>query len=202
MTALLKEINAKCGGDLAIDNVFDDYIPATSAFFVNSKQRPQKSKPLSKHPPCAFCSQAHASRLCPVVTEIDKRVAILKRDNKCFNCLASNHSAKKCRSRYTCYHCKAKHHSSICTTQAAVPPPNTSESPVETHVKFTPSSTPVLLKTATTHVQHGKTQTMVNILLDEGSQRSFVTEQTVQRLGIKIESCPVETLSISTFGDG
>jgi hypothetical protein len=40
----------------------------------------------------------------------------------------------------------------------------------------------------------------VNILLDEGSQRSFITSNVAQKLGINITDCDSENLQLSTFG--
>ena len=66
---------------------------------------------------------------------------------------------------------------------------------------FTPTANTVLLKTAKATVTNGQTQTTVNILLDEGSQRTFISQTASQRLQIKTASCPTESISISTFGD-
>jgi hypothetical protein len=41
---------------------------------------------------------------------------------------------------------------------------------------------------------------VVNILLDEGSQRSCITSDLVQKLGIYITDCDRENIQLSTFG--
>ena len=204
MAALLKEITAKCGGDLTEDSkVLENLLPTTSSFLIRSNERLRpKARQLSKKPiQCAYCKENHASRLCPTFTDVYKRMEILKREKRCFNCLAPRHNAKQCNSRYTCFNCKGKHHSSICAqriTEAKHAPPPTPTP--DAHVALAPTCSPVILKTATAQVQYANRQTSVNILFDEGSQRTFLTEEAAKSLHIDIADCAMESLKIATFG--
>ena len=43
----------------------------------------------------------------------DKK-AVVQKNKFCFNCLSPGHSASKCKSTFSCRHCKGKHHSELC----------------------------------------------------------------------------------------
>ena len=68
-----------------------------------------------------------------------------------------------------------------------------------THNRLTDNRNDVLLKTAISTVSNGVHSTVTHILLDEGSQKSFITEEIAQRL--KLTPCGTSTLSIAAFGD-
>ena len=59
--------------------------------------------------------------------------------------------------------------------------------------------TDVLLKTAVSQVSVGNCSISTNILLDEGSQKSFITEDLAQTLQLK--PCGMSTLSLAAFGE-
>ena len=66
---------------------------------------------------CVYCDdEHHRSHECKkVVTPVERRQK-LQAKKLCFNCTGARHHAAQCRSRVTCFHCKKKHHSSICET--------------------------------------------------------------------------------------
>ena len=57
---------------------------------------------------------------------------------------------------------------------------------------------PVPLKLATSKISHGNKQIDVNI--DKGVQRTYVTESAIKKLSIHDADCKCEFLNISTFG--
>jgi len=61
-------------------------------------------------------------------------------------------------------------------------------------------SGPILLKTATSTLHNNNKRVNVNILLDEGAQRTFVTRSTIQNLGVSELNCRSEDINISSFG--
>eukprot|EP00112_Aurelia_sp_Birch-Aquarium-sp1_P015757 Seg3517.3 transcript_id=Seg3517.3/GoldUCD/mRNA.D3Y31 product="hypothetical protein" protein_id=Seg3517.3/GoldUCD/D3Y31 len=64
-----------------------------------------------------YCkSTDHKSFDCTRVVSVAERKAILQGQKRCFNCTRANHTLRQCKSRNLCYHCKGKHHSSICGT--------------------------------------------------------------------------------------
>ena len=86
---------------------------------------------LGKKKGCVFCGEEHFSASCEGVSEISSRKDILKKDGRCFVCLAKGHRAAQCRSTKKCRKCNKRHHQSICDVSLQTPeprqPPQTSE---------------------------------------------------------------------------
>ena len=159
---------------------------------------------------CAFCQNEHYSASCDVVKDVSKRRNILEKDNRCFNCLRRGHQVKECRNPKTCRHCSQRHHQSVCllrdqerrdqekSAQKEATPPEIKTTTTSVHSK---SRGTVLLQTAQAMAVNNQNSanTNVRILLDTGSQRSYVTN----RLKTKLNLSPVksETLHLNTFGE-
>ena len=172
---------------------------------------------------CVFCSKPHFSASCEEVKDIGKRREIIVRDRRCFLCLKRGHRASECNRSVQCRKCKKRHHQSICnvnkTPEDHSLPKN--ERPLESQqgnpegsnntnhndnartlsaTNFTERSS-VVLQTATA-MARGTSNSMavpVRILFDGGSQRSYITKDLRDRLGLSPKR--VETLNLSTFGD-
>ncbi|XP_053391234.1 uncharacterized protein LOC128554047 [Mercenaria mercenaria] len=109
--------------------------------------------------------------------------------------------------------CRRKHHSSICDQPSSVPGLNPSASPfvsstsgptgttgtaIQLH-STTHQRSKVLLKTAVAQVSsQDDITTATNILLDEGAQRSFITEELAEKL--KLKHTGSDTISLASFG--
>ena len=66
---------------------------------------------------CVYCDdEHHRSYECKKVVTPAQRRQRLQVKKLCFNCTGARHHAAQCRSRVTCFHCKKKHHLSICVT--------------------------------------------------------------------------------------
>ena len=166
---------------------------------------------------CAFCQKPHYSASCEEVRDVSKRKEILKLDNRCFVCLLKGHIMKQCDKK--CRRCQGLHHQSI---SKAHDPPKESQTKQDnskgsdkkdpeghtvatsTVSQLSRSSTrkrEVLLQTATMFAfSHDDSELVpVRILLDSGSQRSYVTDQLKEKLGLN--SLGTETLNLNTFGD-
>ena len=64
---------------------------------------------------CVYCEdEHHRSYECKKIVTPAERKQKLQSKKLCFNCTGNKHHAAQCRSRVTCFHCKQKHHSSIC----------------------------------------------------------------------------------------
>ena len=176
----------------------------TSAFVVNTQGLPV----------CVFCQKDHSSTECSTVTNVDSRKKILRSSGRCFNCLRKNHLSRNCRITSKCKQCQGRHHTSICE-KGSNPREDTSlATPINLDPKapmFTPSPTTnalcssrgnaVLLQTARTTVYNPSEPSLrveVRLLLDSGSQRSYLTERAMKRL--RLEPIHRHTLSIATFG--
>ena len=114
--------------------------------------------------------------------------------------------------------CSGKHHTSICTeltetpgntehstnkkstnqTNKASNPPTTTNADTVTLTTFTSCHATCLRKTAVVTVVGTDSQTYANILFDEGSQRSFLTEKLASELALQPHK--FESISLSAFG--
>ncbi|XP_047538585.1 uncharacterized protein LOC125072117 [Vanessa atalanta] len=136
---------------------------------------------------------------------VESRRKFVYDNNVCFNCLGSNHSAKECRTPVRCSICKRTHHSLLHPKDANSSEENKTECVVNSSEGATTSSSnaspssfmmscvaagkkqqQVLLATALVKaICRNGNEYSIRALLDQGSQASFVTESTVQYLGLK-----------------
>ena len=132
-------------------------------------------------------------------------MTIAKRDRLCFNCLG-HHNLVDCKSIKSCRKYDKRHHTSLCkenthnghldSVNVSTIQHNAKEPDTISHSQAT---TNILLKTAINPVRSGRHCSDANILLDEGAQRSFITEDLAAKLQLSITG--TETLKLSEFGD-
>ena len=189
--ALLKEIKILEAG-LNIEKHESEYTTPhnpTAAFYAGAKDGIARGKrnQNDKIPHCVYSNGQHSPLRCDVLTDPEKRLAIVKQANLCFNCLG-HHKVSQCKSKYRCKTCTRKHHSSLCNPQKP-PNNNTHEQTPETpkgqpiHATLTPATptsrsilnnqetgtTACLLKTAISTVSLANQRAVANILFDEGA---------------------------------
>ena len=116
----------------------------------------------------------------------------------------------QCTSSRRCRNCNRRHHQSICDAQENVPPQtspttnndasNQGDQNVETtRNNTTRSRIEILLQTAKAYASDVNGQAVpVRVMLDGGSQRSYITNNLKTRLGLK--PIRVETIHLNTFG--
>ena len=157
-----------------------------------------------------YCEEPHYSASCKRVTNPQKRREILQRKDRCFACLSFGDRGHECRSTKTCHNCKQRHHQSICggfntplNTGTTVPvieerTPDSSEVITNT---TSGRNEKVLLQTAKACAtnEDGTKSTAVRVLFDNGSQRSYVTNNLKSNLNWK--PYKTETLHLNTFGE-
>ena len=171
----------------------------------------------TQSPQCCFCQQNHPSQNCQAVTGIDSRREVLRKTGRCYICLRKGHVSRTCRSRIKCLTCHGRHHVAICSVAAR---PKTEEPKASTESDHTsglnvqaPAYQPktsnlwtytgkqVLLQTAQTTAFNPDCPTMsarVRIVMDTGSQMSYVTDAVRQQLALT--SAGERSISIMTFG--
>ena len=147
-----------------------------------------------------LCKGPYPTHTCESVTDHQKRLEIVKRENLCFNCF-SHHNISQFQSRFQCKKCKKKHHTTLCNSEtqpsgpihgktADKPPaPNSSTEVAGFLTPMSPSTalqsaTSCLLKTAVAPFIAGNNKTKANILFDEGAQCSLISTEMVKELGI------------------
>ena len=182
----------------------------TASFYTRMNRRPGHTRREGgSKPSCAYCKGNHAANVCEVHKNIPARLEVIKQKRLCYNCLG-RHRVSQCSSKNRCRKCNSKHHTSICTDANNVPDnnnPNTenTEPPATNTVTLTTLAPPqltrntiCLLKTAIATVLGTDSQTEANILFDEGSQQSFLTEKLANELAV--EPHKFEHISLSSFG--
>ena len=175
-----------------------------------------KKKPIA----CSFCNGGHYSGQCTVHASGNARMKVAIQKRLCTNCLSGDHQKKECKSRNRCriLGCAAEHHTSlhggsstdgssesssnvatvatnhISTVVSALSNGNGRELNV---LNATATSPFVFLKTAIVVVRSRQYFSKANVLLDEGSQRTFIS----RRLATDLHLQPVahERLLLSGF---
>ncbi|XP_071132834.1 uncharacterized protein [Mytilus edulis] len=93
---------------------------STSTFFAGAKSQRKhnaSTRNANHHlsaKPCIFCKDIHSPANCPKIRDLDKRLAIVKQNHLCFNCLGKHH-IKECKSKGSCRNCSKRHHTSLCS---------------------------------------------------------------------------------------
>ena len=129
---------------------------------------------------CAYCKENHYSASCGKVTGISDRRDILRKEGRCFVCLMKGRRASECQGTKRCRKCGRRHHQSLCE------PPSVSRTEGQeakecgdvptTSNNVAKCKNSVLLQTARTRIFTADDQLIpVRILLDNGSQRSYIT---------------------------
>ena len=224
LAALQKEIRILESGLHDFSSSTSSKSSTTAALQVGARDKREPSSARTtkrKVTSCVFCKGPHPTYSCETVTDHQKRVDVVKRDNLCFNCL-SHHKVSQCQSRFRCKKCGKKHHTTLCNSE----PPAASESKAKVAESKSPSSssapsttttttdvaelltpassytpqlaTTCLLKTAVAPVVTGNKKTSANILFDEGAQRSFICTDMVKEL--EIPSTSTANISLASFG--
>ena len=147
---------------------------------------------------CAFCeSTSHYSDKCDVVTDVRLRLLKVKELKLCYRCLKVGHRANRCRNKKSyCFRCKVKnkHHTALCEKDL-------DDDGQQTTLATQDEEKAVVLQSATGFLCDGvdeKQITKANILLDNCSQQTFITERIVVKL--KLKAVGEKKRSINAFG--
>jgi len=167
---------------------------------------------------CLLCKGDHFLFKCKTFStmNISDRYELVKKHNMCYNCLRTDHRINDCKSQSKCRTCQRKHHSLLhkerqgtpMTTHEGVPPSN-QESGATRSANPTFSgygggaSTNVLLATAIVSVRDNEGNSHpVRVLLDTGSEASFISEKCVTSLSLQRRRSEVVVTGISSSSGG
>ena len=160
---------------------------ASGFYSENRELKSQKSRSV-------YClgEEDHLPSRCSKVTNINSRKDVLRKFSKCFICLKSGHLAKNCSSKYVCHNCNQRHHISICTKDE-----NKNENGLVTHVGVPRG---ILLQTPKAEIFNIESDEKLTacLLLDSGTQRSYITDNL--RKLLKLKTIRIEKVLIKTFG--
>ena len=157
---------------------------------------------------CVFCNNNnHYSDKCNVVTDMKKRVDIIQNGRLCFRCLRGRHPARNCNATVKCFKCQSTtHHTAICESDHGKSHDEKMRKQKDEEV---PSSNNLLsanrdsvmlqtIKVKVADVQDKSTVTC-NLLLDGGSQRTYISERLARKLNLPTQD--IGEMKISSFGD-
>ena len=142
---------------------------------------------------CIFCDKLHDSQTCVTAQSMPyglKKRKILEK-KACLACLKVGHTAKICKSYLKCIICQKRHVPLMCpdveinkkTEEKSSVSNNTEQPPVV--LSQVNCTNEVLLQTLRCIVRNGDKQKEVRVLLDPGSQRSYILERTAHQLSAK-----------------
>ena len=134
---------------------------------------------------CLFCSKKHASQDCFKAQrrpyEEKKQVLVEKR--ACLICFKIGHIAKFCKTRLQCPVCKRRHYVVMCQNINNQAEKSTPESePVKTPTCYSSKANNILLQTLQVMAKCGNFTKKLRILLDSGSQFSYIAKGTASEL--------------------
>ncbi|XP_037921349.1 uncharacterized protein LOC119658153 [Hermetia illucens] len=165
---------------------------------------------------CFYKSNSHLTGNCKTTLSLAEKKTILKSMGYCFKCTKKGHNAKRCfNKRVKCSLCgsnhatsmhdptyrpKAKNRTTVApSTTTVAPATNSCGSTTTLYASALLQTEEVLLQTATIIASSNSSSVPVRIILDGGSQRTFVKENIVARL--QPDTHDTVKLRILPFGD-
>ena len=134
---------------------------------------------------CVYCGDNNKAWKCNKITDVSKRQELLRKENRCFNCLKKSHTSKQCTSKYTCYHCRNKHNSSLCERDKweNLDVHNTNVSYYGESIENVVFLKTALATISSTNESKGN---KARILLDDCSQRSYIKKDLRDKLKLNV----------------
>ncbi|XP_074032129.1 uncharacterized protein [Leptinotarsa decemlineata] len=157
-------------------------------------------------PKCVFCKGAHYSQTCEdfLKLSVSERIERKKNSKLCTNCLRPRHYSKICRCS-NCKKCNGKRHTLIHMdyTQNNTPVPisdnsQTSNNAVSHALSANIANKCVLLSTALVNIADNDSNIhTIRVLLDSGSESSFMREDTCRKLNLSTLPTNVEVCGLN-----
>ena len=155
---------------------------------------------------CMFCKYPHPSNECRKVKNLTlaERREALMRSAACFWCLRPGHRASVCRANQPrCRNCGNRHSWLLC--ENGVTESGLQSSPAATDATVTAASTSIekpsqeiLMQTARVKAQGEGGGALIRIMLDSGSNQTFIRSDLAKKLGCK--ELGNQQLNVQTFG--
>ena len=152
---------------------------------------------------CKFCAtQGHSMVSCTKYNTVEARKARCRELKLCFCCTSYKHLSDKCPGKenklsFPCYFCKQSTHiSALCPEFKGI-------NPVATHLCLNMGAScsyqPYLLPVISLNIRRGKTSQRVRCLIDDGSQRSYLSEEVANMLGCGDDNWSQLHYDVNTF---
>lgn len=172
-----------------------------SAFVANRKPYRITTHVAGTSSTCPACGAGHPLFRCEKFKglSIEEKTQVTQTSQSCFNCLQTGHRVKACIRKH-CDLCGKKHHillhrDNIIQRQNSIEPTKSADT-IRTNSCVASLDSKAfehsVLSTAVVYVENEKKERIqCRVLLDSGSQSSFVTHSVCRKLGLKYD--PVET---------
>ena len=199
-------------------------IRTNSSHSINQLNTQQKQRFLNGKPKVSrlstYCAETYRQEKSNKITSVAERRSIFQRQQRCLNCLGLKHTKIQCYSKGRCIKCKKKHHISICEENQENPTQSSSYQMKENrnsnssqltsntiakntiHMGATHSLHPtnhIVMQSAITKIRGASKQyRQARILLDTGSQRTFITQDMKHKR--ELRTMGKELLNVPAFG--
>lgn len=162
---------------------------------ASNRPRVAMASASSRTTSCSLCKNEHYIGACPKFQSLypGQRYRVAQEYRLCFNCLQSDHGTLDCRSATSCRKCGLRHHTMLHYDEKL-----STASPAVSNMGL--STRDILLATAVTFIVGSRES--VRILLDMGSQTTFITERAVQRIGLRRHKACVPVTGIGSVDSG
>ncbi|XP_069163482.1 uncharacterized protein [Procambarus clarkii] len=161
----------------------------------------------SRERKCLFCDQEHVTYKCNAYPNFDTRIKRLQELHRCTKCMGSHDPSKCVVHLRLCSRCnKGMHHYALCrkTSQSTTPREDFMNSPTvqyckvhqEINVLATESGNNTTLPKAQLKLINRKYRVNTRGLFNQGSQKTFITQQLVEQLKLK----PAKRVKLSISG--
>ena len=176
----------------------------------SNEQRNQRNQRNGSHQPtvafpnnekrkiCIYCKKTHWSDECKEFADVQSRKQQIR--GHCYICLKEDHLLKNCTSTKICVYCKKEknHHRSLCPNQFPTNPTRNNNGSTQT--SLVAMGEQVIMQTAMAEACNTTEElsSKIRLLLDCGSQRSYITQYLARKL--KLKEIGMNHLSIYTFG--
>lgn len=159
---------------------------------------------------CRYCNNRHWSDECEKYPTLEERKKQLK--DSCYRCLKVGHVSKECKKSKTCVYCGEinSHHRSLCPQKfkrkissahlSGEISDLTEQSACANENVLISSGEVVLMQTATCQINNpaNSKSDIIRLILDSGSQRTYITEKLAEQLQLTREN--EEEIKLVTFG--
>ncbi|XP_013136113.1 PREDICTED: uncharacterized protein LOC106101423, partial [Papilio polytes] len=175
-------------------NTSKDDIPTTSCFATKQDDRSNKEKE-GKVIICFFCDKGHNTLECSKADRLslDEKKEAIKKKGGCYICLKKGHLAKYCKTFIRCMCCSKRHVVILCPRLHTQPKTGEQQEEQkrcvnddEVNNNFTSNNTTTLLQTLVVKISTGGQEKKVRVLLDCGSQRTYIKRELAEDLGLQV----------------
>ena len=136
---------------------------------------------------CPLCkSENHLLFACSKFKGLshERKMATVKSNGLCLNCLRSGHFSKNCKSLHKCRECQRPHHT-LLHSDSTDNPSTTNPTPVTSNTAAGLKSTSLLMTCQLLVFSHDGTSIKARALLDPGSSASFISDRLSKSLCLR-----------------